>query len=90
MWSETAHWVHWLWGFPGGAGHSQPPPVSCPGPHSVSYKVICRWLLLMLGQEVPRKGQAVKQGWLLLVLTWGQLARGMGHTKARCCLFDGF
>ena len=24
--------VRWPWGFPGGAGQGQPPPVFCPGP----------------------------------------------------------
>ena len=34
---------------------------------SMSYKAIYRWLLLVLGLKVPRRGQAVNQGQLLLV-----------------------
>ena len=26
-WSVAVHWVHEVWGFPGGVGQSQPPPV---------------------------------------------------------------
>ena len=37
----------------------------------MSYKVICRWLVLVLGLEVPKRGQAVNQDKLLLVLTLG-------------------
>ena len=73
MWSIAVHWVCSLWGFLGGSGQGQPLPVFCPGPPSVSYKAICRWLLLVLGLEVPRQGQAVNQGWLLLVPGLGQL-----------------
>ena len=38
----------------------------CPGPPAMSYKVVCRWLLLVLGFEVLRKGQVANQGWLML------------------------
>ena len=27
VWSVAVHWVHRLWGFPGGAGQGQPPPL---------------------------------------------------------------
>ena len=40
-----------------------------------------RWLLLVLGLEIPRQSQAVNLNWLLLVL-------GLGLTGATCCLFD--
>ena len=40
-----------------------------------------RWLLLVLGLEIPRQSQAVNLAWLLLVL-------GLGFTEASCCLFD--
>ena len=53
------------------------------------YKAICRWLLLVLGLEGLRGGQAEKQGWLLLVPGLGlPKERGTGHTKAKCCLFE--
>ena len=48
-WSEAVHWVHLLWGLSGGAGQDQLPPVFCPGPPSMSYKVIHRCLLLLPG-----------------------------------------
>ena len=54
MWSIAVHWV-----LLGGAGKGQPPPVFCPGPPSVNYKAICRWLILVLGLEVPRQSQIV-------------------------------
>ena len=38
MWSVAVHWVCWPWGFQGGAGQGQPPPVFFPGPPSLSYK----------------------------------------------------
>ena len=40
-----------------------------------------RWLLLVLGLEIPRQSQAVNLGWLLLV-------SGLGFTEASCCLLD--
>ena len=33
----------------------------------MSYRMICRWLLIVLDLEVRRRGQAVNQGQLLLV-----------------------
>ena len=33
----------------------------CVEPPGMSYKVICRWLLFVLGLEVPRRDQAVNQ-----------------------------
>ena len=58
-WSVAVHWVPWLWGFPGGAGQSQPPPVLYPEPPSMSYKAICRGLLLVLGLVVFWQSQSV-------------------------------
>ena len=58
------------------------------GPPGMSYKAIFQWLLLTLGLDVPRQGQAMNQGWLLLVP--GHLARGMGLAVAPCCLFERF
>ena len=40
-----------------------------------------RWLLLVLGLEIPRQSQAVNLGWLLLVL-------GLELTEASCWLFE--
>ena len=34
----------------------------------MSYKVICRWLPLVLGLELPRTGKFVNQDQLLIVL----------------------
>ena len=40
-----------------------------------------RWLLLVLGLEIPRRSQAVNLGQLLLV-------PGLGLTEASCFLFE--
>ena len=40
MWSVAVHWVHWPWGFPGGAGQGQPPSVFSLEPPCMSYKAI--------------------------------------------------
>ena len=61
--------MHNLWGFLGGAGQGQPPPVFCLGPPCLS------WLLFMLGLEIPRRSLSVNLGWLLLV-------PGLGLTEA--------
>ena len=50
-----------------------------------------RWLLLVLGLEIPRQSQAVNLGWILLVPKLGPVSkkyRGGGVTEAICCLFD--
>ena len=67
-WSGAVHQMHWLWSLPGGTGQGQLPPMFCSRRPGVSYRAICRWLLLVLGLEVPRWSQAANQGWLLLVL----------------------
>ena len=54
MCSEAVQWVCCLWGLPEGAGQGQPLPVFRTGPPGMSYKAIFRWLLLVLGLEVPR------------------------------------
>ena len=77
MWSKAVHQVLWLWGLPGGIGQGQLPCVPCS-----SYKVICRWLLLVLGLEVPRRGQAANHSQLLLVL-------GLGSFSKRYIVFQG-
>ena len=74
-WSETVHWVHWLWGLLGGAGQGQLPLVFCPEPLGISYKAIFRWLLFVLGWEVPTSSQAAKHSWLLLVPGLGPLSK---------------
>ena len=43
--------------------------------HDISYKVIYRWLLLVLGLEVSRWGQAVYQGQLVLEPGLGQFRK---------------
>ena len=54
----------------------------CLQSHSISYKAICRWLLLLLGLEVSGEaGPAVNQGQLLLVL-------GLGPLSQRCELSE--
>ena len=80
-WSEAVHRVCW----PRSA-------TTCvlPGPPSMRYKVICRWLLLVLGLEVPRRDQTVNPSQMLLVLGLGPLARGTGYMEARCYLFERF
>ena len=45
-----------------------------------------RWLLLVLGLEIPRQSQAVNLGLLLLVLDLGPLSKFMG--AGGYCLFD--
>ena len=52
--------------------------VFCLAPQSMSDKAICRRLLLVLGWEDPRRGQAVNQGWLLLVLGLWPLSEKYG------------
>ena len=47
----------------------------CPGSHSIIYKAISRWLLLVLGLEVPKPDKTVNQGWLLLVPGLGPLSK---------------
>ena len=78
MWSVAGHWVHWPWGFLGGAGQGQLPPVFCLEPPFLSN---LRRLLLVRGLEIPRPSQAMKLIWLLLVPS-------LGLTEASCCLFD--
>ena len=90
MWSDAVHWVHWLWGLLGDSGQGLPPPIFCSGPLSMSSKEICRWLLVVLGLDVPRQGQAEDQGWMLLVHDLKPLRRGTGLAKARCYLFERF
>ena len=53
-------------------------PVFFLGLHNISYKAICRWLLLVLVLEVLRRGQDVNQGRVLLVLGLGQFSKRYG------------
>ena len=57
--------LHRLWGFQGGAGQSQPPPVFCLGPLGISYNEICRRLLLVPGLEPFSRRY---RGWVQLLL----------------------
>ena len=45
-----------LLGRDSGAGQGQLLPMSSLGSLGMSYRVICRWLLLMLSLEVPGRG----------------------------------
>ena len=54
------------------------PPVFFLEPPDICYKAICRWLLVALGLEVPRRSQAVNLGWLLLVPGLGPLIKRYG------------
>ena len=77
-WSEAVHLVCWPWGLLRDAGKGQPPPVFFPGPSNISNKATCRWLLLLLDLELPRRVQAMNQGQLLLVPGLGQLSKRYG------------
>ena len=63
-------------------------PVPCQGPSGMSYRTICRGLLLMLALEVPRRSQAANQGQLPPVPGLGPLSKRYGVSEARCCLFE--
>ena len=57
----------------------------------MSCKAICKWLLVVLGWEVPRRSQTVNLGWLLLVLVMGPFIKkyeGCRLTEACSCLFE--
>ena len=54
----------------------------------MSYKALCRWLLLVHVLEVPRRGQVENQGQLLLVLDLEQLRKKYGLCKGKCCLLE--
>lgn len=56
------------------------------GPPGMSYKMIYRWLLLVLGLELSRRGQPANQDKLLL----GPFSKWYGAYKVRCCLFERF
>ena len=70
MWSEAVLWVCWLWSLLGDL---------VPGTPGMSYKVICRWPLLVLMLEVPRS-QAANHGWLPLVLGLGMFYKKVQGT----------
>ena len=53
---------------------------------SMSYKAICRWLLLLLGLEVPTRGQATNQDQLLLGLGLGPLIERYGAHQGQMLL----
>lgn len=69
------------------AGQDHPLPVPCLRPFGMSYKVISRWLSLVLGLEVPGRDKIVNQGWLPLMTTWGLLRKRYRACQWRCCLF---
>ena len=53
---------------------------------SMSYKVICRCLVLVLGLEVAVRGKAMNQGRLLLGLGLGQLSKRYGACQSQMVL----
>ena len=67
-------------------GKGEPPPVPYLGSPGTSYKVIFRWLLLMPGLEVPRKGQVASQGQLPLVSGLGPLSKSYGVHRSQMLL----
>lgn len=71
--SETVYQMHWLWYLLGCASQGQLLPVFCLRPPVMSYKVICRCLLLVLCLAVLRRGQLVNQSWLPFLLDLGPL-----------------
>ena len=83
VWWTASHQVLRPLGRVSGAAQGQPLPVPSPGPLDMSYKVVSRWLSLLLGLEVPGRGQAANWARLLLVPGLGCLARSTGHAKAR-------
>ena len=52
----------------------------------MSYKAVCRCLLLVLGWEVPRSGQTANQGQLLRVLGLEALGKRDGACPAQMLL----
>lgn len=73
MLSEAGYLVCWLWGLPEDAskGSHWLFPAR---PVSTSYKVIGRWLLLVLDLKVNERGQAENHSWVPLVLGLGPLS----------------
>ena len=63
--------LHWLRVLLGVAGQVELQLMIYLEPPSMSYRTVCRWLLLLLGLEVLRRGQAVNQDWMLLLLVLG-------------------
>ena len=55
--SEVCHRVHWICGLLGDAGQGQLHLCPAQVPPNMSYKVIFRWLLLVLGLDVSGRGQ---------------------------------
>ena len=79
MWPEFVHQVYRVCGLPEGAGQGQLLSMFCPRHPSMNYKEIWQMLLLVLDLEVSRRGQAVNQGQLLLVLGLGPFSKRYGR-----------
>ena len=73
VWSKAVLQVHCQWVLPGCGRLAT--VCALTGAIWNELQSICRWLLLMLGLEVPRRGQAVIQGWLPLLLSLGPLTK---------------
>ena len=81
-WSVAVQWICRLWGFPEWCRPRSAPTCALPGATLPDLQSNLRWLLLVLGLEIPWRSQAVNLGWLLLVPV-------LGLTEDRCCLFEG-
>ena len=73
-------------GLPRSCSQSPLPPMFYLGPLDMSYRVTCRWLLLVPGLEGPRKGQAASQSWLALVSGLGPLSEMYGEHRGQMLL----
>ena len=63
--------------------------VPCLGPPSMSYKVVCRWLPLVLGLEVPRRALTANQVCLSPVLGLGLLSKRFWAHQGKTLLVWG-
>ena len=67
-------------------GQAQLLLVPCPGPLGMSYKVICRWLPLVLAWRSLGEAKLQTEPDSRYCQASGCLARSMLHTEARHCL----
>lgn len=72
-WTGAVYWVCWFW-----VVREVQATWVVPGTTLQELQAICRWLLLVLGVQVPRRGQAVNRGRLLLVPALGPLSERDG------------
>ena len=82
---------HGVKGFPSWCRPMSDPTCVLPGATLPELQSNLRWLLFLLGLEIPRQSQAVNLGQLLLLLGPGPLSKRYGNwglTEASCCLFE--